>query len=95
MTVFLTESGLVGLLGGATGLAISYGLQTIANQLMSNSSFTFLSVDISQTGNGLIAIPSELAIFAILLATYIGVAAGAYPALRAARMTTVLAFKAD
>ncbi|MBI1276678.1 MAG: FtsX-like permease family protein [Anaerolineaceae bacterium] len=95
MTVFLTEAGMVGLLGGATGLAISYGLQTIANQVMSNSSFTFLSVDISQTGSGLIAIPNELALFAVLLATCIGIAAGTYPALRAARMTTVLALKAD
>lgn len=95
MTVFLTEAGLVGLLGGAAGLAISYGLQYIANQVMSNSSFTFLSVNISQTGNGLIAIPNELAFFAVALATCIGIAAGAYPSLRAARMTTVLALKAD
>jgi len=95
MTVFLTEAGMVGLLGGVTGLVISYGLQTLANKLMSDSSFTFLSVNISQTGNGLIAIPSELALFAVLLATCIGVAAGTYPALRAARMTTVLALKAD
>jgi len=95
MTVFLTEAGMVGLLGGATGLAISYGLQYVANQVMSNASFTFLSVDISQTGSGLIAIPNDLAFFAVALATCIGVAAGAYPALRAARMTTVLALKSD
>jgi ABC-type antimicrobial peptide transport system permease subunit len=62
---------------------------------MSNSSFTFLSVNISQTGSGLISIPSDLAIFTVAMATCIGIGAGAYPSLRAARMTTMLALKAD
>jgi len=100
LTVFLVEAGMVGLLGGAAGLAISYLLQHFANQILTNLSASgelssFLPVDISQTSGALITIPTELALFAVGMATCIGICAGLYPALRAARMTTVLALKAD
>jgi len=99
LTVFLIEAGMVGLLGGSTGLAISYLLQHFANQalisLNESGGLGFLAVDISQSSSSLVTIPSELSFFAIALATSIGICAGLYPALRAARMTTVLALKAD
>ena len=101
LTVFLIEAGLVGLLGGGVGLAISYLLQSVANSLLADLSASgalsdFLPVDISaSSGTSLLTIPSELAFFAVAMATCIGIGAGLYPALRAARMTTVLALKAD
>lgn len=55
----------------------------------------FLPVDTSQLSSGLVIIPTELALFALLLATAVGVVAGLYPALRAARMTTVVALKTE
>ncbi|HVU11856.1 MAG TPA: ABC transporter permease [Phototrophicaceae bacterium] len=99
LTIFLIEAGLVGLLGGTAGLAFSYLLQNIANNLLSNLSSSqlssLISVNLSASSGPLISIPGDLALFALVLATMIGVCAGLYPAYRAARMTTVLALKSD
>ncbi|MEO8397991.1 MAG: hypothetical protein ABI700_33665 [Chloroflexota bacterium] len=89
---------MVGLLGGAVGLAVSYLLQSVGNEVLSDlsasGSIILLSVSITST-SGLISIPSDLALFAVALATLIGIGAGLYPAMCAAHMTTVLALKAD
>ena len=55
----------------------------------------FLPFDASQIGGNLIIIPSELMLLAILLATGVELAAGLFPALRAARMTPVTALKQE
>src|SRR5262249_47295718 len=97
LTIFLIEAGLVSLLGGLSGLAISYMLQYIVNTLVVGNvgSITLGSINISQLTTSLIVIPTELSVLALGLATYIGICAGFYPALRAARMTTVVALKTD
>ncbi|MFN8452395.1 MAG: ABC transporter permease [Anaerolineae bacterium] len=101
LTIFLIEAGMVGLLGGAAGLAISYVLQSAGNQVLANLSASgalegFLSVDLSSSSSAsLIAIPGELALFAVALATLIGICAGLYPAMRAARTLPVLALKSE
>lgn len=103
LTIFLFEAGLVGLLGGLAGLGISFLVQNLVNQAVSNlpqdagsgGGLIFLPVDLSQIGGKLVVIPTDLALFALALATFVGVAAGLYPALRAARMTTVLALKSE
>ncbi len=101
LTIFLIEAGMVGLVGGAAGLAISYALQSAGNQVLANLSASgalegFLSVNLSSSSStSFITIPGELAFFAVALATLIGIGAGLYPAMRAAHMTTVLALKSD
>jgi ABC-type lipoprotein release transport system permease subunit len=55
----------------------------------------FLPFDPSQIGGNLLVIPTELIVFALLLATGVGVAAGFYPAWRAAQLPPVLALKYD
>ncbi|MCA9884628.1 MAG: ABC transporter permease [Anaerolineae bacterium] len=101
MTIFLIEAGMVGLLGGAAGLAVSYLFQNLGNQVLADLAASgalegFLSVDLeSSSSSTLLTIPSELAFFAVALATCIGIAAGLYPAMRASRMTPVLALKSD
>lgn len=99
MTIFLIEAGLVGLLGGVTGLGISYLAQYVVNTVMaassSGGSVKILNLSISGFNGSLIAIPPELSVFALVLATTIGIGAGLYPAMRAAHLTTVIALKTD
>lgn len=100
LTVFLFEAGLVGLSGGLAGVIISYILQNLVNQALLNApaeqgGMMFLPVDVSQLGGKLLVIPPELALFALALATSVGILAGLYPSLRAARMLTVTALKTE
>lgn len=100
LTVFLIEAGLVGLAGGAAGVALSFGLRNLINQAVQNApsgqgGVIFLPIDPAQLGGNLIVIPTELAIFAVLLATGVGLGAGLYPALRAARLPPVMALKME
>ncbi|MFN8371372.1 MAG: hypothetical protein U0694_00630 [Anaerolineae bacterium] len=55
----------------------------------------FLPLDPSQIGDQLMIIPPELIVFAVLLATLVGLGAGFFPALRAARMPPVIALKQE
>ncbi|MCB9450239.1 MAG: ABC transporter permease [Anaerolineaceae bacterium] len=102
LTIFLMEAGMVGIIGGVVGLVVSYLFQYLVNAAMLGSatssdtiSFMNVTISISELGGALIVIPTELAIVALALATCIGIAAGLYPSLRAARMTTVLALKTE
>jgi ABC-type antimicrobial peptide transport system permease subunit len=102
LTIFLIEAGLVGLIGGTAGLAVCYALQYGVNAALTNMSsstetisFMNTSIAVSELSGNLIVIPANLALSALGLAACIGTAAGLYPALRAARMTTVLALKSE
>jgi putative ABC transport system permease protein len=102
LTIFLIEAALVGLVGGFAGLGVSYLVQHLINQAIRSmpqgeqgGGIIFLPVDVTQIGGNLFVIPTELALFALGLATLVGVGAGLFPALRAARMTTVLALKSE
>ena len=100
LTIFLIEAGLVGLAGGLAGVSLSMLLQRAINQAIANMSqdgggYFFLPVDPSQIGDRLIVIPPELMVFALLLATGVGIGAGLYPALRAANMPPVIALKSE
>lgn len=101
LTVFLIEAGLVGLSGGLAGVGTSYLLQNVINQALANApsgeggGMIFLPLDPSQIGGSLVIIPTELALFAIALATLVGVGAGLYPALRAAHLPPVFALKQE
>ncbi|MBZ0297638.1 MAG: ABC transporter permease [Anaerolineae bacterium] len=102
LTIFLIEAGLVGVIGGSAGLVISYTFQYLVNTYLSSTAqsgtstaLSFLNLDVSQLNGSLIMIQPELAIFALVLATCIGIGAGLYPSMRAARMMTVLALKSE
>jgi len=98
LTVFLIEAALVGLIGGLAGLALAYFLQYAVNSVLASSTsgtISFLSIRISQFDGSLIVIPNGLSLLALALAASIGIVAGLGPALRAARMTPVIALKTD
>lgn len=103
LTVFLCEAGLVGLLGGAAGLGVSYLVGSAINSAIASmpvdpnggSPLGFLGVNPAQLGGGLVVIPSDLALFALALAMSVGIIAGLLPSLRAARMLTVQALRSE
>jgi putative ABC transport system permease protein len=100
LTVFLIEAGLVGLCGGAAGVGLSLFLQNVINQAIQNApagggGIMFLPFDPSQIGGNLIVIPPELSLFALALATCVGLGAGLFPSLRAARLPPVIALKSE
>jgi ABC-type antimicrobial peptide transport system permease subunit len=93
------------LFGGTAGVALSFFLQNLVNQAVANAAAAgagqgsaspiYLPIDVSQLSSGLMVIPSELALFGLALATAVGILAGFFPALRAARMTPVMALKTE
>lgn len=102
LTVFLIEAGLVGFCGGAAGVGVALFLQNVINQAIQNmpqggqGGPMFLPIDPAQLQNGaLFIIPPELSLFAIALATAVGLGAGLFPALRAARLQPVVALKTE
>lgn len=102
LTIFLIEAGLVGLSGGAAGVLLSLLIQDLVNRALQNmptdgSGVMFLPLDPNQlqAGGGLLIIPLELVLFALVLATGVGLGAGLFPSLRAARLQPVIALKTE
>lgn len=106
LTVFLIEAALVGLCGGAAGVGAALLLRNAINgaieQTVQNGGgqqggggMMFFAFDPSQLQGGLVIIPTELMLFALTLATAVGVSAGLYPAWRAARLPPVIALKTE
>lgn len=104
LTIFLVEAGMVGLAGGMAGVALSVFLQNLVNQAIASlpqgdqgggGYGFFLPIDPNQIGGQLFVIPPELMLFALVLATAVGIGAGLYPSLRAARLQPVIALKME
>ena len=78
--LFLTEAAFIGLIGGALGLGISYGLAAIINKFIGSSGFNAL-------------IPLWLALGALVFSIAVALVSGLYPAIRAMRLSPLTAIR--
>ncbi len=82
--LFLTEAAFIGFMGGLVGVAISYGVSKIVNV-----------VGVSMGQQTLSVIPVWLGLLGIIFATFVGVAAGFFPAVRATKLSALAAIKTE
>jgi putative ABC transport system permease protein len=78
---FLGESGIIGLIGGVTGLFLGWAAALVANKALENS------------GMSLFLVTPRLAIGSVVFAIFLGIVAGFMPSLHAARMKPVDALR--
>ncbi len=84
LKLFLLEAALIGLIGGAVGLGLSYIGSNIINQATAGS---------MPEGMELSYIPSWLSLSSVIFSTLIGVVSGTVPAIRATRLSALEAIK--
>ncbi len=78
---FLSESAIIGFIGGITGLFLGWLAATVANALLASRSLNLFLVS------------PRLAIGAVAFAVLLGLVSGLYPSLHAARLQPVLALR--
>lgn len=83
--MFLTEAGVIGLLGGAIGLLLSYGLSGIINYLVGSSEMMGVEY--------ISYIPFWLAAVSLIFAILVGMVAGFFPARRAMKLSPLAAIR--
>jgi putative ABC transport system permease protein len=84
MKLFLLESGVIGVVGGAAGVLIGF----IISRIINLASARFLGEGILTTH-----VSSQLALFALAFSFLIGIISGLYPAYRASKMDPVIALR--
>ena len=78
---FLSESGVIGLIGGVSGLFLGWLAATVADKLLESRNLD------------LFLVTPRLAIGSVLFALFLGLVSGLYPSLHAARLQPVVALR--
>lgn len=84
--MFLMEAGFIGLMGGAAGLGLSYGVSYLVNRFLGAALMGGQGGDISR-------IPLWLSVSAVVFAIVIGMLAGLFPAIRAMKLSPLAAIR--
>lgn len=88
--LFLLEAALIGFIGGAFGIGISYGISIFINNLSSGgAAIPFMM----RGGEEISYIPLWLPVASVLFSTLIGVISGYYPAHRAMKLSALEAIR--
>jgi putative ABC transport system permease protein len=78
---FMTEAGVIGLIGGVSGLFLGWIAATVANKLLESSNLN------------LVLVTPRLAVGSVVFAIVLGLVSGLYPSLHAARLEPVVALR--
>lgn len=85
--MFLTEAAFIGFIGGIVGIIISYILSFICNLI--------LPPLVGYEGMNISVIPIWLVLIAMIFSTFIGMAAGFFPAQRATKLSPLAAIRSE
>lgn len=88
--LFTIEAGVLGFLGGAIGVALSFGIAVVLNGLLNKQ-----LEDSGIADRDVVSVPPHIALVVIAITTLIGMLAGRLPARRAARLDPVVALRYD
>ena len=87
--LFLFEAGIIGLLGGALGLGLSYGISFVLNKYAPEIGE---QLGIS-SGSSISVIPVWLAFAALGFSVVVGMVSGLYPAIKATKIKAIEAMR--
>ncbi|MBS6954711.1 MAG: ABC transporter permease [Enterocloster asparagiformis] len=94
--LFLLEAGCIGLLGGAAGVAVSWGISLVMNLAAGQAQPAMADYGMPVDASARLSIiPWWLALFAVVFSVLIGVGAGYYPANKAVGIPALEAIKHD
>lgn len=93
--IFLVEAGLIGLLGGFIGMALSYGISLVINYIASNFMGSPDPMMMEQATVSVSIIPFWLALFGIAFAVFVGILAGYFPSRRAMKISALEAIRTE
>ena len=91
----LVEAGLIGLLGGLIGMALSYGISIGINYIASTFMGTQDPMMMEQASVSVSIIPLWLALFGIAFAVFVGIIAGYFPSRRAMKISALEAIRTE